>query len=133
MDDTAVVCHVKFTNHGKQRLMERVCPFMDGGLGEAKRWARAVVEDAVERNGFSRSQPEWVQRRWTQADPEPKGSNVRYLRCAVDEHRFCLVVGYAPSKRKSDPPRWNVITVLPETQIQDKPFPSGENSRSRAL
>lgn len=114
---------VSFTEHGKDRLVERVCPVIEGsGISEAKQWARAIIEEAMDRNGFSRKQPDWVQRRWTQSDPEPKGSNVRYVRATYGDHRFCIVVGLKKSKRHSDPDRWRVITVLPETQIQDMPF-----------
>ncbi len=117
--------HIKFTVHGKERIAERVCPHVEHSMSAAKSWVRTVVEEAIERNGFSRKQPDWVQRRWTQCEPEPKGSNVRYLRAALGEARFCIVVGYERTKRKSDPPRWSVITVLPETKIEDQNFPVG--------
>lgn len=120
MGDPAPV--VRFTEHAKERLKQRICPLLPGeeGIGSAKDRVRSVVEEAIERNGFSRRQPDWVQRYWTQTEPEPKGSNVRFLRATIADHRFCIVVGYRKGKRRNDPPRWSVITVLPETPIHDR-------------
>lgn len=116
--DTAVV-HVKITNHGKERLLQRVAP-VSGGMAEAKRWVKEAVRDAAERHGFSRSQPDWVKRHWCLNEPEPKGSNVRYVKGTIGDHRFCIVVGYEKAKRKREQARWNVITVLPESELWDR-------------